>query len=402
MAKLVQLPPKFLPQEWTLANQTRYANAESQRSRSERLIAESERLVDEIEKTTQRTQSDVNKKIEQRLEEVRYWKKELDTKLDDTVTEIDALLRYKVRLEKALESCVEPLNIAQQCLLNREKRVGIDLVHDEVERELIKEVEVIQGAMALLHRTLEQTIEQIRECRSAKYSLEKDLKDKFHAITIDDHCSTLTNNSPNIGYVSNVARIEGNSVSPVEWEDFSNENIVRAEKQRNNAISLRTLTDSILSATANDMRKQCETVNIALMNRVMETKDAKGKLEAHLAKVMDEVTCQEKNIEALKKAIVDKEGPVKVSQTRLATRICRPHVELCRDPVQYRLISEVQEITTNIERLQETLAHAEAELRGLVRNQLSLEEEIKVKENSLYIDEVMCMQIREAISINNF
>lgn len=44
----------------------------------------------------------------------------------------------------------------------REKRVGIDLVHDEVEQELIKEAEIIRAVMALLTRTLEETSEQIR------------------------------------------------------------------------------------------------------------------------------------------------------------------------------------------------------------------------------------------------
>ncbi|CAH2224143.1 tektin-1 [Pelobates cultripes] len=149
------------------------------------------------------------------------------------------------------------------------------------------------------------------------------------------------------------------------------------------------------------MRKQCDSVNFALKIRVNETKDAKNKLEVHLAKVMDEISSQEKNIEHLKKAISDKEGPIKVAQTRLETRTLRPNVELCHDPVQYRLLNEVQELTTNVERLRETLRLAEIELKGLIRNQLSLEEEIKVKENTLYIDEVMCMQMREAISIND-
>ncbi|KAM4044351.1 tektin-1 isoform 1-T2 [Anomaloglossus baeobatrachus] len=402
MARLVHLPPKFLPNEWSLANQTQYASAEVQRSRSERLVAESERLVDEVEKTTQKTQNDVNKKLEQRLNEIDFWKKELDNKLEDTVNDIDQLLAYKTRLENALESCMEPLSIAQQCLIEREKRVGIDLVHDEVERELIKEVEVIQGVVALLQRTLEQITEQIRLSRSAKYSLEKDLKDKFEALKLDNHCSTLTNNTPDIKYVSNAVTVQGNSVTPTEWEDFSNTNIEKAEKQRNNAVALRALIDSILSETACDMRKQCETVNFALKRRVAETKDAKNKLEVHLAKVMDEISSQEKNIENLKKAIADKEGPIKVAQTRLETRTLRPNVEHCRDPVQYRLINEVQEIATNVERLREALSQAEEELKGLNRKQLSLEEEIQVKENTLYIDEVICMQMREAISINNF
>lgn len=44
--------------------------------------------------------------------------------------------------------------------------------------------------------------------RSAKYNLEKDLKDKFVALTVDDICFSLNNNSPNIKYSENVVRIE--------------------------------------------------------------------------------------------------------------------------------------------------------------------------------------------------
>uniref|UniRef100_A0A8D0G9I4 Tektin n=1 Tax=Sphenodon punctatus TaxID=8508 RepID=A0A8D0G9I4_SPHPU len=402
MAKLLQAPPRFLPPEWHIANKTQYATAESQRSSSERLVAESQRLVDEIEKTTQKTQSDVNKKIEQRLDEIKFWKQELDEKLAQVVNETEVLLTFKTRVENALESCKEPLFIAQECLLNRERRVGIDLVHDEVERELIKEVEVLQGVIALLERTLEQADEQIRLNRSARYNLEMDLKDKFMALTIDDYCSSLTNNTPDIQYAQNVVKVEQNSVSPEDWIDFSNVNVEKADKQRNNSLALRALIDRILSQTASDLRKQCEMVNIAFKNRVKETKDAKNKLEVHLAKVMEEIASQEKNIAGLKKAILDKEGPAKVAQTRLETRTHRPNVELCRDKVQYRLISEVHEINNNIQRLKETLAQAEIVLKGLSRRQLSLEEEIQVKQNTLYIDEVLCMQMRESISINNF
>lgn len=46
----------------------------------------------------------------------------------------------------------------------------------------------------------------------------------------------------------------------------------------------------------------------------------------------------EKNIEFLKKAIQDKMAPMQVAQTRLDTRIRRPNVELCRDPVQHRFV----------------------------------------------------------------
>ncbi|NWT33775.1 TEKT1 protein, partial [Cardinalis cardinalis] len=412
MARLLQDPSKLHPSEWYTANQVQRASTESQKSRSECMIAESWRLVDEIEKTTQKTQSDVNKKLEQRREEIKFWKQELDNKLEQIVHETEILLTFKNRLERASEGCKEPLVIAQKCLLYRQRRVGIDLVHDEVEQQLLKEVEVLQGIIALLGRTLEQTNEQIRRNRSAKYNLDMDLKDKFTALTIDDYCASLTNDTPHIIYADNAMKLEGNFVSPEDWIDFTNINVEKADKQRNNSLALKALIDGILSQIANDMRKQCEMVNNAFRNRVKEVKDAKHKLEALLAMVMDETASQEKNIAALKKAITDKEAPVKVAQTRLEARNHRPNVELCYDTVHSSLMSEVQEITKNIQRqveimlaenpLKDALAQAQTELKGLSCRQLSLEEEIKVKENTLYIDEVLCMQMRESLCINNY
>lgn len=113
---------------------------------------------------------------------------------------------------------------------------------------------------------------------------------------------------------------------------------------------------------------------------------------------MEEIAAMEENIARLKKTIAEKEAPMKVSQTRLENRTGRPNVELCRDRVQYRLIEEVVEISTNIERLKEQLASAEASLKGLIRKQLSLEEDIEVKANSLFIDRDQCMELRKQIN----
>lgn len=44
----------------------------------------------------------------------------------------------------------------------REKRIKIDLVHDDVQKNLIKEVETIQGVQQMLQKTLEQVTEQVR------------------------------------------------------------------------------------------------------------------------------------------------------------------------------------------------------------------------------------------------
>ena len=67
MAKLVQAPQKFVPPEWHTSNSIKYKTAENQRIISERLIDESGRLIEEVEKTTQRTQREVNKRIGENL-----------------------------------------------------------------------------------------------------------------------------------------------------------------------------------------------------------------------------------------------------------------------------------------------------------------------------------------------
>ncbi|XP_031559893.1 tektin-1-like, partial [Actinia tenebrosa] len=228
MARLVQPPPKYVPEEWHASNHLQYFTAEKERAAAERLRDESERLRVEIEVRTVETQQDVNKKLDQRLNDINYWKSELDNEQEATENEIAAMLEFKARLTRALADTELPLMIAQQCLVNREKRRGVDLVHDNVEMQLLKEVEVIGGVQALLQRTIEQATEQIRLLRSAKYYLQKDRKDKFHAINIDNTCVTLNNESQGLGYAKDPVKIEKNSVTPDEWEEFSNKNLLKA------------------------------------------------------------------------------------------------------------------------------------------------------------------------------
>ncbi|KAJ7990265.1 hypothetical protein DPEC_G00298530 [Dallia pectoralis] len=404
MSRLIETSSKFLPPEWRRANQIRYDSAEAGRARSERLTAESRRLIEESDKAAKRLQLDADQKLEQRIYDLKFWRTELDRKLEETVQEIENLITCKSRVEKALESCSEPLRVVLQCLAERQRRVSIDLVHDEVEQELMKEQKVMEGVASLLQHTLEQTNEQIRLCRSAKYYLEKDLRDKFQAERIDDFCSALTNTSLSIDNATRQTElvVPGATVTPEEWETFSSVNIVKAERERNNGRSLRALVESLLEQTSGDMRRQHSATGTALRLQVQETKEAKGQLEEHLAKLLSEVTSQERNLEALRVAIADKEGPLKLAEARLSARSQRPSIELCHDPVQVGLLSEVKELTAHITRLKEVLAQSEMELRALNCTQLSLEEEIQVKSHSLYIDEVICTQLRQPISIHSF
>ncbi|CAF3728072.1 unnamed protein product [Adineta steineri] len=161
MAKLVTRPQRFTPEEWKLASKVKHKNTERDRAATERLVLECDRLDGEGRGTVDRTLADVNKKLEQRLDHVKNWKGELEVKRTELAKEIDATETYLVRLEKSLQSLQDNLHIAQTTLANREKRYDIDLVHDDVQKDLIMEISAIQGAIALLTRTIEQTKEQL-------------------------------------------------------------------------------------------------------------------------------------------------------------------------------------------------------------------------------------------------
>lgn len=66
---------------------------------------------------------------------------------------------------------------------------------------------------------------------------------------------------------------------------FSDVNIGKAEKERNNSTSLRALVENLLAQTAADMRRQHEATGLTLELRIHETRSAKAALEDQLSKV---------------------------------------------------------------------------------------------------------------------
>ncbi|KAM5153090.1 tektin-4 [Mantella aurantiaca] len=385
---------KYLLEEWQQAGYTSFYQAFSDRDFSERSRHEAKQLAAECEARAQRSQADVTKKLGERLLDVHFWRSELEREVRDVTAETALLLQCKNRLQGALDATHIPVTIATDNLQCRERRVGGELVRDGVELELIKEVELIRNVQELLKRTLEQTIQQIRMNRDAKEKLEMDWSDKVEAYDMDDKCGRYSNQSTDIQFHHNSSKLEDNTSTPESWAQYSHDNIYRAERERMASINLRSLIDNILQDISEDLRSQCDNVNSAFAKRCEEVEDTKRKMENHLSKTLEEIGDQEKNIAALKQAIKDKEAPMKVAQTRLYERSYRPNVELCRDPVQLRLVSEVGELTESVEFLNQKLEEAEQCLRNLEDTRMSLEKDIANKANTLFIDREKCMTHR--------
>jgi tektin-3 len=65
-------------------------------------------------------------------------------------------------LDKALGETRGPLAIAEECLLQREKRLGIDLVRDDVECQLTREVDLIKKCQRKMKETIERAEMQLK------------------------------------------------------------------------------------------------------------------------------------------------------------------------------------------------------------------------------------------------
>ncbi|KAI5932673.1 tektin-4 isoform X1 [Manis javanica] len=389
---------KYLVDEWFQNCYARYHQAFADRDQSERQRHESQQLAAETEALARCTQEDSTRRVGERLQDTHCWKSELQRQVDELVAETDLLLAQKQRLQCALDATAAPFSIATDNLQCRERRQHPDLVRDHVEMELLQEAELIRNIQELLKRTIMQAVNQIRLNRGHKETCEMDWSDKVEAYAIDETCAGYHNQSAQVRVYPHSTRLQESASTPETWAKFTQENLHRAERERLASVNLRELIDCILRDTAEDLRLQRDAVNLAFERRCEELEDTLHKLEQHLHKTLREIADQERNVAALKQAITDKEAPLKVAQTRLYQRSHRPNVELCRDNAQFRLVSEVEELNLSLAALREKLLEAEQSLRNLEDTRMSLEKDIAVKTNSLFIDRQKCMAHRTRYS----
>ncbi|MEE6506789.1 hypothetical protein FKM82_007856 [Ascaphus truei] len=203
---------RYTHDDWYKSNNNSYRDSESSRRSAERLRADTSRLLQEKEQKTRKIQTDTSKNLGERVNDIAFWKSEINHEIDQMIAETNALSEIKRRLERALAETEGPLQVALECLYHREKRMSIDLVHDDVEKALLQEVECIRSCQERMRRHLEKTLAQLASNRAAQHELERDVSDKQTAYRIDDKCQNLRNTSDGIGYFRGVERVDATYV----------------------------------------------------------------------------------------------------------------------------------------------------------------------------------------------
>ncbi|CAK9812375.1 TEKT1 [Anthophora quadrimaculata] len=401
---LVPPPPlKFTLHQWHLNNRHRFRCSEAQQELADRLLNESERVCELSTETVQANKLETDHRLKEKIEDIEFRKRELLRIRKEVLFEFDALLIYKERIMDALSSVKRnALVICENCLIFREHRLGIDLVCDEVERELLKECDVIKGAENLLVRILEQTQEQIRRLKATLYYMDHELEDKENNLRIDKHNLTLKETSLNLSIYHGVSRLDPSTIELNEWEMQTNNNIIAASKEVNSARPLRCYIDTIIKQAVNDLIEQKNSTDGAFRRRIEETKETKLKLELQHSEIMRQAADMKQNITRIEQSIAEKECYLALAHTRLGNRCQRPGLELTRDLVETNLVKEVHDLREVVSKLQATMFEAQASLRYLLKTQIQIEEDINVKTNTLKIDEVDCMTLRQGMDYHAY
>nr|BAF46875.1 tektin C [Dicyema japonicum] len=401
MAELVSSPQTYTNSEREIYNLKCHGTAENSRARNDHLLEEAYRLIKDAKANTENTQSDVSKKLDQRLGDLSYWNDELKNQHTAISQEIHLMEAVRNRLDKALNRIADPISTTQKCLEHRNDRVGIDLVHDDVQKELYKESDVIIGAKGLLYKTLENVVEQLRLNKKIKYELELNITKKEDAIAIDSLCQIPTNCLSNQSLKLRV-RQPDDHYSVEDWHADCLSCIRSTQNETYSSAQLRLMVTNIISQARSDIQNQINAVNEAFWHSIEETKNAKGKLESELFEVKNQIRQTYKTIECLKNAIQEKEEPLTVAITRMGKRDQRQQVELCRDSAYYKLIEEVNQLRESIGKLGSSCHSLECSERTLIENQRRIEEEISIKENTIFIDEVQCMNLRNDLKVDDY
>ncbi|XP_006886506.1 PREDICTED: tektin-2 [Elephantulus edwardii] len=389
---------RFRLTDWHTNSYLLSTNAERQRDASHQIRQEARILRNETNNQTIWDEYDNKTRLAERIDTVNRWKEMLDKCLTDLDAEIDTLTQIKESAEQNLQAKNLPLDVAIECLTLRDSCRDIDVVDDDVEDELHKEVEIIDGARKALQEKIHQAFEQLCFLQEVRQQLNSDQRSKMETLEIDRGCLSLNINSPNISLKVNPTRIPDNSSTLQQWDEFSQCNKNRAEAEMKAASDLRETIALTIAETNNELEAQRVATEFAFRKRLREKEKVYSELKWQEKNTLEEIAALQEDIRHLEEDLRRKFLNLKLAHTRLESRTCRPNVELCRDQAQYGLTDEVHQLEAAITALKQKLAQTQDALDALYKHLAWLQADIACKANTMLLD-TKCLDIRRKLTV---
>ncbi|KAL2721269.1 tektin-4 isoform X2 [Vespula maculifrons] len=377
---------RFGPSEWRAHNLTFFQQSDENIQKAQHATFAAKQCIERVYREADKVQLETTDHLRTRANVVHRWKLELDNALQSITEEIILLEGERRRVKQSLSVITIPESIAGEFLQLRSTRLESDLVKDNVEKELTKEVALCSEIRDLLNRTREQIEMQLIELKAAKSRMENDWTDKIDAYKIDTNCFKLNNESPLILWKPGATRFPAEQSTPASYEHFTREALSAGETVRQRSMTLRSTLDNIYKKSLKDLRDQASRVDIALAEQINLTEGICQQLEKELQRCLQELANTENLIEELRGSTKGLDNAMKLAQTRLSERLLRRNVESCRDVPQFALVDEVKSLGERVTATLGELKGAEDTQAGLIKARGDLEREILVKRKTLYID----------------
>ncbi|XP_024882211.1 tektin-3-like [Temnothorax curvispinosus] len=391
---------RYTPCDWVQDQIKLYNEANANRSYSEKLRKSTACCVREADEKVQEGQIESGRKLGERITDITFWRNEVASELERLIVENGKMQECRRGLQVAIQNHEGQLHIAQECLYHRESRKGIDLVHDEVERALLEEVETVRNCEKKLEQFVDKCANQLTNGRAAQHQLQIDVQNKETALGIDSVCHQMNNFSRGLQYYGGIERYNPSVIGTESWAEAANSIVKKSQTERAKSRKLRNDVNSAINAVGEICEAWTET-NKALDRRINEMLEAKEKLQTHLYKIQEEIFDIEKSMVLMQKTIADKSSALKVAHTRLEARTHRPESELCKDHAQLRVIKEVEDINKIVYDMNMKLQQYEAQHQQLLRTRSNLESNLQSKVDALFIDREKCMGLRRSCPISS-
>ncbi|CAG9759484.1 unnamed protein product [Ceutorhynchus assimilis] len=396
-------PQKYTVGEWKLNNRHRQQCCIDQQKFAEIITSEIERVKDDAQEKIDLNKKETDRQIKNRQEDIEFNTAEIKLQRKEICTEIDNLKLYMERIKDCLEALENNARvICQKCIVLRDGRIGIDLVHDQVDQELKNELKIIENTEKTLQKALVDANENVRKLKSAMYFIDRDLEDKFKVARIDYKNSILKETNLDLHKYPTFHLISKGNATPEEWNEYTRNNIENAAKEINSGRQFRSYTDIVIRKAINELWNQYYVVNNAFKLRIQEVRDVKSEIEIQHGQIVRQANELIRTIADLDKTLAEKQSFLTLSHNRLDNRSRRPGMELCKDLVEAVLVHEETDLKRNFATMRAVLAEAHSSLRYLMKIKIQLEQDMNVKTNSLKIDEVDCMAVRQSMDYHAY
>ncbi|XP_026819122.1 tektin-1-like [Rhopalosiphum maidis] len=391
------------PAEWRFINELEIMASSEQQELAQRLTLEADRLVDQAKDAVGKNKLEIDHQSKVKVKDIEYKCSELENQKNGLNEEIRLLLGYQTRIENAKKRLLgDALDAIAECFRLRNCRQGIDLVFDEVEKQLLQERELIKVVNSQLEDLVEKVKVQIRKLREFVYNLVKDLHCKENTLKIEEYNEKLNEKSIELSILKDKNLIKPAEISLTKWDRFTSDIILEASRVLINGRPIRAYFDKCLNNIIKRLVSQSDEVEQAFKLRVEEYLIVIENLSKQRDETIKNAEEVQGTIDKLQDAVDDKEAYIALVHTRLLNRTRRQGIELCRDELEVKLNEEMDELEHNVQCLKKMIVDTTVCQRRLKQSSARIEVQLIYKRNTLHIDDVLCAEQRKRINYRAF